>query len=52
MPGMLDSLVFDDDEAYDDYADTDTIEIDPRAYGVNFRDVMVSLDQLRERVSK
>lgn len=50
MPGMLDSLVFADDEAYEDYADDDTIEIDPRAYGVNFRDVMVVLDQLRERV--
>ena len=52
MPGMLDSLVFADDEAYEDYADADTIEIDPRAYGVNFRDVMVALDQLRDRVSK
>ena len=50
MPGMLDSLVFDDDLAYDDFADDDTIEIEPRAYGVNFRDVMVALDQLRERV--
>lgn len=50
LPGMLDSLVFADDEAYEDYADADTIEIDPRAYGVNFRDVMVVLDQLRERV--
>lgn len=52
MPGMLDSLVFDDDEAYEDYADENTVEIEPRAYGVNFRDVMVALDQLRERVSK
>ncbi|KAH7305247.1 putative polyketide synthase [Stachybotrys elegans] len=50
VPGMLDSLVFDDDVAYDDYADDDTIEIEPRAYGVNFRDVMVALDQLRQRV--
>lgn len=52
MPGMLDSLVFDDDEEYEDYADENTVEIEPRAYGVNFRDVMVALDQLRERVSK
>lgn len=50
VTGMLDSLVFADDEAYEDYADSDTIEIEPRAYGVNFRDVMVVLDQLRERV--
>lgn len=50
MPGMLDSLVFDDDLAYEEFADEDTIEIEPRAYGVNFRDVMVALDQLRERV--
>ncbi|TVY81979.1 Asperfuranone polyketide synthase afoG, partial [Lachnellula suecica] len=50
VPGILDSLAFDDDEAYEDYANDDTIEIDSRAYGVNFRDVMVALDQLRERV--
>jgi NADPH:quinone reductase-like Zn-dependent oxidoreductase/ubiquinone/menaquinone biosynthesis C-methylase UbiE len=50
IPGLLDTLVFDDDEDYEDYADADTVEIEPRAYGLNFRDVMVAMGQLRERV--
>ena len=29
---------------------TDTVEIEPQAYGLNFRDVMVAMGQLRERV--
>ena len=49
-PGLLDTLVFDDDEDYEDYANADTVEIEPRAYGLNFRDVMVAMGQLRERV--
>nr|CAG8993141.1 Highly reducing polyketide synthase [Penicillium sclerotiorum] len=50
IPGLLDTLVFDDDEDYEDYANADTVEIEPRAYGLNFRDVMVAMGQLRERV--
>ncbi len=50
IPGLLDTLAFDDDEHYEDYANTDTVEIEPHAYGLNFRDVMVAMGQLRERV--
>ncbi|KAJ6443692.1 Lovastatin diketide synthase LovF [Purpureocillium lavendulum] len=54
MPGLLDTLAFEDDsqlsiEPADSFA-TDMIEIEPRAYGVNFRDVMVAMGQLHERV--
>ncbi|KAH6641044.1 hypothetical protein F5144DRAFT_618689 [Chaetomium tenue] len=38
VPGLLDT------------GDADTVEIEPRAYGLNFRDVMVAMGQLRERV--
>ncbi|KAL9616277.1 MAG: hypothetical protein Q9160_008839 [Pyrenula sp. 1 TL-2023] len=50
IPGLLDTLVFDDDQDFEDHADADTVEIEPRAYGLNFRDVMVAMGQLRERV--
>lgn len=51
IPGLLDTLAFAD---YD--LDTeaplaaDLVEIEPRAYGLNFRDVMVAMGQLRERI--
>ncbi|RYP73024.1 hypothetical protein DL771_003892 [Monosporascus sp. 5C6A] len=53
IPGLLDTLAFDDDKEIglggsDDHADM--VEIEPRAYGLNFRDVMVAMGQLRERV--
>ncbi|EAQ86385.1 hypothetical protein CHGG_07638 [Chaetomium globosum CBS 148.51] len=49
VPGLLDTLVFADDDE-DISGDADTVEIEPRAYGLNFRDVMVAMGQLRERV--
>ncbi|KAK3297391.1 uncharacterized protein B0H64DRAFT_457551 [Chaetomium fimeti] len=48
IPGLLDTLAFNDDEEAG--WDADTVEIEPRAYGLNFRDVMVAMGQLRERV--
>ncbi|KAL4734357.1 hypothetical protein BDV11DRAFT_174852 [Aspergillus similis] len=53
VPGLLDTIAFDDDPAA--LADgaqlpPDIIEIEPRAYGVNFRDVLVAMGQLEERV--
>ncbi|CAM1507801.1 Fc.00g046490.m01.CDS01 [Cosmosporella sp. VM-42] len=54
MPGLLDTLSFTDDPSAS--ADTgsslspEMIEVEPRAYGVNFRDVMVAMGQLHERV--
>lgn len=48
IPGLLDTLAFNDDEEAS--GDDDTVEIEPRAYGLNFRDVMVAMGQLRERI--
>ncbi|KND87310.1 Lovastatin diketide synthase LovF [Tolypocladium ophioglossoides CBS 100239] len=54
IPGLLDTLAFNDDKEADVGSSDDTqaemVEIEPRAYGLNFRDVMVAMGQLRERV--
>jgi NADPH:quinone reductase-like Zn-dependent oxidoreductase len=55
MPGLMDTIAFDDDpamSAIDAAADLapHLIEVEPRAYGVNFRDVMVAMGQLNERI--
>jgi NADPH:quinone reductase-like Zn-dependent oxidoreductase len=53
MPGLMDTIAFDDDpsavSATSDLS-PDMVEVEPRAYGVNFRDVMVAMGQLHERV--
>lgn len=51
-PGMLNTLAFADDERPCWEAETiaaDMVKISPKAYGVNFRDVMVAMGQLDER---
>lgn len=48
IPGLLDTLAFDDDSYYKADLDADEVEIKPCAYGLNFRDVMVAMDELRE----
>lgn len=53
IPGLLDSLAFGDDPcAVDNLGQLPpaVIEVTPRAYGLNFRDVMVAMGQLKERV--
>ncbi|KAI1134071.1 putative FSP1 [Hypoxylon sp. FL0543] len=53
IPGLLNTLAFDDDPCVASGSDSlpaDVIEIEPKAYGVNFRDVMVAMGQLNERV--
>ncbi|KAL4940241.1 hypothetical protein BDV06DRAFT_224294 [Aspergillus oleicola] len=53
VPGLLDTLAFHDDPAIpndDSRLPLDFIEIEPRAFGVNFRDVLVAMGQLEERV--
>jgi acyl transferase domain-containing protein/NADPH:quinone reductase-like Zn-dependent oxidoreductase/NAD(P)-dependent dehydrogenase (short-subunit alcohol dehydrogenase family)/SAM-dependent methyltransferase len=54
IPGLLDTMAFNDDKEADvggsDDTQADMVEIEPRAYGLNFRDVMVAMGQLRERV--
>ncbi|KAK6076193.1 beta-ketoacyl synthase domain-containing protein [Seiridium cupressi] len=47
--GLLDTLAFGDDPRVDLHSDIlppDYVEIEPRAYGLNFRDVMVALGQI------
>ncbi|KAI5865333.1 reducing type I polyketide synthase [Durotheca rogersii] len=49
-PGMLDSLTFcDNPEAFEDLPEG-FVEIEPRAFGLNFRDVMVAMGQLQTKV--
>lgn len=44
--GMLDSLHFRDDTSGDQTLPSDFVEIQPKAFGVNFRDVMIAIGQL------
>jgi NADPH:quinone reductase-like Zn-dependent oxidoreductase len=49
-PGMLDSLTFvDNSDGFDELPDG-FIEIAPKAFGLNFRDVMVAMGQLQTNV--
>lgn len=54
IPDLLDTLCFgDDDKGFELVTSPlapDMVEIEPRAYGLNFRDVMVAVGQLRECV--
>ncbi|KAI4151954.1 MAG: hypothetical protein LQ340_003186 [Diploschistes diacapsis] len=48
-PGLLDSMIFvDDDVARTDLC-PDEVEIKARAYGINFKDVFIALGQMREQ---
>ncbi|KAK0621803.1 hypothetical protein B0T17DRAFT_493633 [Bombardia bombarda] len=48
--GLLDTLAFEDDPTAAEPLPTDFVEIEPKAFGVNFRDVMVAMGQLKSRV--
>jgi acyl transferase domain-containing protein/NADPH:quinone reductase-like Zn-dependent oxidoreductase/SAM-dependent methyltransferase len=51
IPGHLDTIAFADyDVEVDPPLASDMVEMEPRAYGLNFRDVMVAMGQLREHV--
>lgn len=47
-PGLLDSLVFEDNPTMTEPLKSDWVEIQPKAFGLNFRDVMVAMGQLNE----
>jgi NADPH:quinone reductase-like Zn-dependent oxidoreductase len=49
-PGLLDTLSFDDDPSAAEPLPDDFVEVEPRAFGVNFRDVMVAMGQLKSKV--
>ncbi|KAK3389414.1 hypothetical protein B0H63DRAFT_518643 [Podospora didyma] len=44
--GLLETLAFDDDSSANESLPMDFVEIEPKAFGVNFRDVMVAMGQL------
>lgn len=48
--GLLDTLVFNDDPTAAEPLPDDFVEVEPRAFGVNFRDVMVAMGQLKSKV--
>lgn len=48
-PGLLDSLRFIDDPSSSDPIASDGLRMTPKAFGVNFRDVMISLGQLEDK---
>lgn len=48
-PGLLDSIVFRDDEDSDSPLPDDWVEVEPHAYGINFHDVMSAMGQLDEK---
>lgn len=47
-PGLIDSLIFVDDETIAGPLPPDHVQIKPAAFGLNFRDVMVAMGQLDE----
>lgn len=47
-PGLLDTLYFDDDFSLRENLDPDSVEIEVKAVGLNFRDIMVSMGQLTD----
>ena len=49
-PGVLDSLMFSDDPSASKSLPDDFVEIDPKAFGLNFRDVMVAMGQLQPKI--
>jgi NADPH:quinone reductase-like Zn-dependent oxidoreductase len=48
--GLLDTLAFDDDPSAAEPLPDDFVEVEPRAFGINFRDVMVAMGQLKSKV--
>ncbi|KAK4163340.1 putative polyketide synthase [Cladorrhinum sp. PSN259] len=48
--GLLETLAFDDDPTALEPLPEDFVEIEPKAFGVNFRDVMVAMGQLKSWV--
>ena len=49
-PGLLDSLAFKDDPDAGKALEEDFVEIEAKAFGLNFRDIMVSMGQLQEKI--
>ena len=50
IPGLLETLAFSDTPEKDEELAPEFIEIEPKAFGLNFRDVMAAMGQLNETV--
>ncbi|KAL2850218.1 hypothetical protein BJY01DRAFT_261657 [Aspergillus pseudoustus] len=48
--GLLDTLRFVDDVERNDPLPADFVEVEPKAFGLNFRDVMIAMGQLNETI--
>jgi NADPH:quinone reductase-like Zn-dependent oxidoreductase len=48
--GLLDTLRFVDDLERDEPLPADFVEVEPKAFGLNFRDVMIAMGQLNETI--
>ncbi|KAI0163985.1 reducing type I polyketide synthase [Xylariaceae sp. FL1272] len=48
VPGLLDSIIFRDDEEATQPLTDGWVQIEPRAYGLNFRDIMTAMGMLKE----
>lgn len=48
--GLLETLTFKEVLSCDTLMDPDFVEIEPKAFGLNFRDVMAAMGQLNERI--
>lgn len=46
-PGLLDSLYFTDDDRFDDELPSDWVQMEVKATGFNFKDVMMALGQIK-----
>jgi NADPH:quinone reductase-like Zn-dependent oxidoreductase len=49
-PGLLDTLAFVDNDKYDQALPAHYVEIKPKTFGVNFRDVMTAMGQLNNDI--
>ncbi|KAM0158453.1 hypothetical protein ACHAPG_004132 [Botrytis cinerea] len=47
VPGLLDSMIFQDDKSKETPLEDDKVEIEVKACGVNFKDVFIALGQMR-----
>jgi NADPH:quinone reductase-like Zn-dependent oxidoreductase/malonyl CoA-acyl carrier protein transacylase/SAM-dependent methyltransferase len=52
VPGLLDSVVFRDDAEARQPLPDGWVEIEPRAFGLNFRDIMVAMGKLDEPIQE
>ena len=48
-PGLLDSMVFVDDTAAGEEVAPDEIEVEAKAFGINFKDVFIALGQMKNQ---